>query len=56
MKEQNKKHQNAQFIDEKLTTKSLMFFVSFFHLIFKISNFNCDFQIKITAQENIIGQ
>ena len=30
MKKQNKKHQNAKFIDEKLTkTKSLMFFVSF---------------------------
>ena len=27
---QNKKHQNARFIDEKLKTKSLMFFVSFF--------------------------
>ena len=29
MKRQNKKHQNARFIDEKLKTKSLMFFVSF---------------------------
>ena len=27
---QNKKHQNARFIDEKLKNKSLMFFVSFF--------------------------
>ena len=33
------KHQNAQFIDEKLKTKSLMFFVSFFfHVICKILN------------------
>ena len=30
MKEQSKKHQNTRFIDEKLKTKSLMFFVSFF--------------------------
>ena len=29
-KKQNKKHQNARFIDEKLKTKSLMFFVLFF--------------------------
>ena len=28
-KKQNKKHQNDRFIDEKLKTKSLMFFVSF---------------------------
>ena len=28
MKKQNKKHQNVRFIDEKLKTKSLMFFVS----------------------------
>ena len=41
MKKQNKKHQNTRFIDEKLKTKSLMFFVSFFfHVICKISNFN----------------
>ena len=39
-KKQNKKHQNARLIDEKLKTKSLMLFVSFFHVIFKISNFN----------------
>ena len=30
MKKQNKKRQNDRFIDEKLKTKSLMFFVSFF--------------------------
>ena len=30
MKKQNKKHQNAKSIGEKLKTKSLMFFVSFF--------------------------
>ena len=29
MKKPNKKHQNARCIDEKLKTKSLMFFVSF---------------------------
>ena len=29
MKKKAKKHQNAKFIDEKLKTKSLMFFVSF---------------------------
>ena len=40
MKKQNKKHPNARFIDEKLKTKSLVFFVSFFHVICKISNFN----------------
>ena len=40
MEKENKKHQNARFIDEKLKTKSLMFFVSFFHVICKISNFN----------------
>ena len=39
-KKQNKKHQNARSIDEKLQTKSLMFFVSFFYVICKISNFN----------------
>ena len=30
MKKQNKTHQDARFIEEKLKTKSLMFFVSFF--------------------------
>ena len=35
-----KKDQNAIFIGEKLKTKSLMFFVSFFNVICKISNFN----------------
>jgi hypothetical protein len=30
MKKQNKKHQNAKSIGEKLKTNSLMFFVSFF--------------------------
>jgi len=30
LKKQNKKHQNARFIDEKLKNKSLMFFVSIF--------------------------
>ena len=38
---QNKKHQNAKSIGEKLKTKDLMFFVSFFfHVISKISSFN----------------
>ena len=37
MKEQNKKHQNAKYIGKKLKTKGLMFFVSFFHVICKIS-------------------
>ena len=41
MKKQNKKHPNARSIGEKLKTKSLMFFVSFFfHVICKMSNFN----------------
>ena len=40
MKKQNNNHQNARFIDEKLKTKSLMFFVHFFHVICKISNSN----------------
>ena len=31
---------HAKSIDEKLKTKGLMFFVSFFHVIYKISNFN----------------
>ena len=30
MKKQNKKHQNARFINEKLNTKSLMCIVSFY--------------------------
>ena len=30
MKKQNKKHQHVKFIGEKLKTKGLMFFVSFF--------------------------
>ena len=30
MEKQNKKNQNARFIDEKLKTKNLMFFVTFF--------------------------
>ena len=30
--QQNKKQRNARFIDEKLKTKSLMFFVSFFFM------------------------
>ena len=34
------KHQNARFSVEKLKYKSLMFFVSVFHVICKISNFN----------------
>ena len=37
---QNKKHQNATSICKKLKTKGLMFFVSFFHVICKISKFN----------------
>jgi hypothetical protein len=40
MKKQYKKHQNAKSIDEKLKTKGLMFFVSYFHVICKISNFD----------------
>ena len=39
MKKQTK-NKNAKSIDEKLKTKGLMFFVSFFHVICKISNFN----------------
>ena len=35
MKKQNKKHQNVWFIDEKLKTKSMMFFVSLFLVICK---------------------
>ena len=38
-KDMTKKHQNARSIGEKLKSKSLMFFVSFFHEICKISNF-----------------
>ena len=30
MKKQNQEHENARYIDEKLKTKSLMFFASFF--------------------------
>ena len=30
MKKQNQKHQNAKYSGEKLKTKGLMFFVSFF--------------------------
>jgi hypothetical protein len=33
MKKQNRKHQNARTIGEKLKTKRLMFFVSLFHVI-----------------------
>ena len=41
MRKLNKKYQNANSIGEKLKiTKGLMFFVSFFHVICKISNFN----------------
>ena len=41
MKKQNIKHQNDRFIDEKMKTKCLMFFVSFFfYVICKISNPN----------------
>ena len=40
MKKQNKKHQIAKSISEKLKTKRLMFFVSFFHVTCKISNFD----------------
>ena len=36
----NQKVNNAKSIDEKLKTNGLMFFVSFFHVICKISNFN----------------
>ena len=32
MNKQNKKHQNARFIDEKLKTKSMIFFVSNFNM------------------------
>ena len=35
-KKQNKKHQNARFIDEKMKTKSLMFFVSIWFARFQI--------------------
>ena len=41
MKKQGKKHQIAKPIGEKLKTKRLLkFFVSFFYVIFKISNFD----------------
>ena len=40
MKKQNKTHQNAKSIGEKLKSKGLTFFVSFFHVICKISNFD----------------
>ena len=39
MEKQNKKQQNAKSIGKKLKTKGLMFFVSVFHVICKISNF-----------------
>ena len=39
MRKQNKKHQKTRFIDENLKNKSLVFFLSFFHVIHKISNF-----------------
>ena len=39
MKNENKKHQNARSIDEKLKTKSLIFFLLFLHVISKTSNF-----------------
>ena len=37
MKKQNKKHQNAESIGEKLKTNGEMFFFNFFHVIYKIS-------------------
>ena len=40
MNKQDKMHQNAKSIVEKLKTKGLMFFVWFFHVICKVSNFN----------------
>ena len=40
MKKQGKKHQIAKPIGEKLKTKRLMFFISFFHVICKILDFN----------------
>ena len=40
MKKQNKKLQNTKSINEKLKTKSLMFFVLFLRVICKISNFD----------------
>jgi hypothetical protein len=40
VKKQNKKHQNDSSIGEKLKNKSLMLFVSFFHLISNIKNLN----------------
>ena len=46
MKKQNK---NTRSIGEKLKNKSLMFFVSFVHVIFKISNFNM-WTAKLLAQ------
>ena len=39
MKKQNKKHQNTKSIAERLKFKGLMFFVSFFYVVCKISNF-----------------
>ena len=40
IKKQNKKYQNAKSIGEKLKTKSLVFFVSFFSCDLRISNFD----------------
>ena len=34
------KHQYAKSIGEKLKIKGLMFFLSFFHVIYKVSNFD----------------
>ena len=47
MKKQNKEHQNARFINEKLKTKSLMFFVSFFSCDLQ------DFQILIREPQSV---
>ena len=40
MKKQNKKHQNAKSTGEKLKTKGLVFFVSFFSCDLQDFNFN----------------
>ena len=47
MKKQNKTHQNASFIDEKLKTNSRMFFISFFFMWF------AQFQILICEPQSI---
>ena len=46
-KNKTKKHQNARFIDEKLKTKSLIFFVSFFSCDLQ------DFKVDMKAAKHL---